>query len=169
MLHFRSIQNQPTALQLVKTYEIKIQYLCVSESEYGKAPHVGTAQEAVAYMQGAFDERPEQESFWVICLNRKNRARARHMVTLGTQSNSLVHPREVFRPAILSNAMAIICVHNHPSGDPTPSAADISVTRQLREASKTVGIDLLDHLIIGEKADDPSGLGYYSFRASGLI
>jgi DNA repair protein RadC len=153
----------------MKTYEIKIQYLCVSEGETTQAPHVGTADKVVEYMRGAFDERPEQESFWVICVNRKNRARARHMVTLGTQGNSLVHPREVFRPAVLSNAMAIICVHNHPSGDPTPSQADVQVTRQLREAAKCMGIDLLDHVIIGEKSEDPSGLGHYSFRAAGII
>jgi len=153
----------------MKQYEIKLQYLCVSESEHGKAPHVGRADQVPGYMKGAFDERPEQESFWVICLNRKNRARARHCVTLGTQTNSLVHPREVFRPAILSNACAIICVHNHPSGDPTPSQADIQVTRQLRDAAKTVGIDLVDHVIIGEKSEDPQGLGYYSFRSAGLI
>jgi len=153
----------------MKTYEIKLQYICVSETDYGKAPHVNRADQVPGYMAGAFDERPEQESFWVICLNRKNRARARHLVTLGTQTNSLVHPREVFRPAIMSNACAIICVHNHPSGDPSPSAADIQVTRQLREASKHVGIDLVDHVILGDKDEDPQGLGYYSFRAAGII
>src|SRR5256885_15142717 len=66
-----------SSFQPMKTYEMKIQYLCVSEGETTQAPHVGTADKVVEYMKGAFDERPEQESFWVICVNRKNRARAR--------------------------------------------------------------------------------------------
>ena len=89
--------------------------------------------------------------------------------TSGTASSSLVHPREVFRDAIRLSASAIICVHNHPSGDPTPSSADIQVTRQLKSAAKTVSIDLLDHLVIGQIADDPKGKGYYSFEDAGLI
>jgi len=153
----------------MKTYEIKLHYTCVSETDYGKAPHVGRPDLVAGYMQDAFDHAPEKEQFWVVCVNRKNKARGRHLVTLGTLTNSLVHPREVYRAAILANAAAIVCVHNHPSGDPTPSAADIQVTRQLREAAKTIGIDLLDHVIMGDKHEDPAGLGYYSFRSAGLI
>ena len=83
----------------------------------------------------------------------------RHRVTVGTATAALAHPREVFRAAILANACAIVCVHNHPSGDPAPSSADVQITRLLREASKTVEIDLLDHVIIGTKEDDPTGAG----------
>ena len=78
------------------------------------------------------------EKFWVLCLNRKNRLIRRHEATSGTASSSLVHPREVFREAIRLGASAAICAHNHPSGDPAPSAADIQVTRQLREAARTL-------------------------------
>lgn len=109
------------------------------------------------------------EKFWVMCLNRKNRLIRLHEATSGTASSSLVHPREVFREAIRLAASAVICVHNHPSGDPAPSAADIQVTRQLREASRAVDIDLLDHVIIGKKAVDPAGRGYYSFRDAGVL
>jgi DNA repair protein RadC len=109
------------------------------------------------------------EKFWVLCLNRKNHLLRRHEVTSGTASSSLVHPREVFREAIRLGASAIICVHNHPSGDPAPSAADIQVTRQLREAARTIDIDLLDHVIIGRKSSDPAGTGYYSFRDAGVL
>ncbi|HXA15049.1 MAG TPA: JAB domain-containing protein, partial [Opitutaceae bacterium] len=84
-------------------------------------------------------------------------------------ANTLVHPREVFRAAIREGAAAIICAHNHPSGDPMPSAADLQVTRQLREAAKIVDIILLDHVIIGRAAADPSGTGHYSFRTTGLL
>lgn len=111
----------------------------------------------------------EVEKFWVLCLNRKNRLIKRAEVTSGTATNSLVHPREVFREAIREGASALICVHNHPSGDPTPSSADIQVTRQLREAAKTVCIDLLDHVVVGRQGADPSCKGYYSFRESGLL
>lgn len=111
----------------------------------------------------------EVEKFWTLCLNRKNRLLKKIEVTSGTASNSLVHPREVFREAIRQGASAIICVHNHPSGDPSPSGADIKVTRQLREASKVVGIDLLDHVVVGDRHHDPTKQGFYSFQAAGLI
>ena len=110
----------------------------------------------------------EVEKFWTLCLNRKNRLIRRVEVTSGTATSSLVHPREVFRAAIAAGASAVIAVHNHPSGDPAPSRADIQVTRQLREAAKTIGIDLLDHIIIGNKGNDPANLGYYSFNDAGL-
>ena len=109
------------------------------------------------------------EKFWVLCLDRKNRLIKRVEVTKGTATSCLAHPREVFRSAIQISATAIIAVHNHPSGDPAPSRADIQVTRQLRESAKVIGIDLHDHIIIGHKAHDPQGLGYYSFNEAGLI
>ena len=109
------------------------------------------------------------EHFWVLCLDRKNRLIRRIEVTKGTATNSLVHAREVFRDAIKLNATAIIAVHNHPSGDPAPSRSDIQVTHKLKEASKVIGIDLLDHIIIGEVAKDPTGFGFYSFNDTGLL
>ena len=90
-------------------------------------------------------------------------------ITSGTATSSLAHPREVFRCAIREGATAVVCVHNHPSGDPGPSAADVQVTRQLREAAKAVDIELLDHVIIGRAGADPTGLGHYSFRAAGVL
>ena len=111
----------------------------------------------------------EIEKFWVLCLDRKNRLLRRVESTSGTATSSLVHPREVFREAIRLSACAIIAVHNHPSGDPAPSRADIKVTRQLREAASVVGIDFLDHIILGQKSKDPQGIGYYSFNEAGLI
>ena len=102
-------------------------------------------------------------------LNRRNRLLRQVEITSGTATSSLVHPREVFREAIREGATAILCAHNHPSGDPAPSAADVQVTRQLREAGRAVDIDLLDHLILGLPALDPKGLGWYSFRQAGLL
>ena len=111
----------------------------------------------------------EVEKFWVLCLNRKNRLLKRVEITSGTATAALAHPREVFREAIREAASAVVCVHNHPSGDPAPSAADMQVTRQLREAARAVDIALLDHVILGRVACDPLGRGYYSFRAGGLL
>lgn len=109
------------------------------------------------------------EKFWVLCLNRKNRLLKRVEVTSGTATSSLAHPREVFRAAIREGATSVVCVHNHPSGDPAPSAADLAVTRQLREASKAVDIGLLDHVIVGLRESDPRGSGYFSFREAGVL
>ena len=109
------------------------------------------------------------EKFWVLCLNRKNRLLKCIEVTSGTATAALAHPREIYREAIRASAAAVICVHNHPSGDPAPSTADLHVTRQLREAARTLDIELLDHVIVGQAAADPLGLGYYSFRTAGLI
>lgn len=111
----------------------------------------------------------EVEKFWVMCLNRKNRLKKMVEITSGTATSALAHPREVFRCAIREGATAVVCAHNHPSGDPAPSAADLQVTRQLREAAKAVDIELLDHVIIGRAGADPQGRGYYSFREAGLL
>lgn len=150
----------------MRVYEMKIQYHLVQE---GPAEVLSRSEKIVQYMEGAFDEAPVVEMFYVVCLNRKNRPIARHRVTVGTATAALAHPREVFRAAILASAAAIVCVHNHPSGDPSPSAADLQITNLLREASKTVEISLLDHVIIGNPTDDPTGRGHYSFRDAGLL
>lgn len=150
----------------MKRYEVKLSFSVVSE---GPAAVLNRPELVAEYMQGAFDERPEQESFWVIFLNRKNYAKGRFMATLGTQTNSLVSASEVFRSAILGGACAIICVHNHPSGDPAPSMSDVAVTRQIKDAGKILGIEVLDHVIIGDAASDPTGTGYYSFRGAGQL
>lgn len=134
----------------MRVYEAKIQYLLVQE---GPQEVLNRADKIVEYMKGAFDEAPVAEMFYVVCLTRKNRPLGRHRITVGTATSALAHPREVFRAAILASAAAIVCVHNHPSGDPGPSAADMTITKLLREASKTVEIDLLDHVIIGTKDD----------------
>jgi DNA repair protein RadC len=111
----------------------------------------------------------EVEKFWVLCLNRKNRLKKLVQVTSGTATGSLVHPREAFRAAIQNGATAIVCAHNHPSGDPAPSSADLAVTRRLREAAQAIDIELIDHLVMGEKTADPANRGFYSFREAGLL
>lgn len=111
----------------------------------------------------------EVEKFWVACLNRKNRLKKLVEISSGTATSSLAHPREVFRAAIQYRATGVVCVHNHPSGDPAPSSADVQLTRQLRDAARTVDIDFVDHVVIGRASADPRGVGFYSFRVSGVI
>ena len=109
------------------------------------------------------------EKMWVLSLNNKNRLIKFSEISSGIVNASIVHPREVFREAIKNNATALIAVHNHPSGDPSPSKQDIQVTRSLKEAGKTLGIDFLDHIITGSQAHDPKGEGYYSFHEQGFL
>ncbi|WP_325167419.1 RadC family protein [Lederbergia citri] len=92
-----------------------------------------------------------QEHFVALYLNTKNQVIHRQTIFIGSLNASIVHPREVFKEAIRRSAASIICLHNHPSGDPSPSREDIEVTKRLVECGKMVGIELLDHLIIGDK------------------
>ncbi|WP_310794962.1 RadC family protein [Desulfofundulus thermocisternus] len=104
----------------------------------------------------------DREHFRALLLNTKNEVIAREIVSIGTLNSSTVHPRELFKIAIRRNAAAVILLHNHPSGDPTPSQEDLDVTRRLWEAGRIIGIEILDHLIIGDNK-------YVSFKAEGLI
>lgn len=103
----------------------------------------------------------EQEHFQVILLNIKNQVLGVELVFVGGLASSPVHPREVFKSAIRKSAAGVILVHNHPSGDPSPSREDMEVTRRLTEAGKLLGIEVLDHLVIGDNK-------YVSFREKGI-
>lgn len=92
----------------------------------------------------------EQEVFMVCLLDGKHALRQTVTVSLGTLTSSLVHPREVFRPALRAAAGAVVCAHNHPSGDPEPSPEDLQITRRLVQAGKLLGIPVLDHVVIGD-------------------
>ena len=109
-----------------------------------------TPDQVEAYLQDIKDLA--QEVFVVVTLNTRNRVIQKHLVSIGTVNSTLVHPREVFRPAILDGATAVILGHNHPSLDVTPSAEDIKITRQLVGAGAVIGIKVLDHIIIGESS-----------------
>ncbi len=152
------------AVQLVTVMEIARRVLAGD----GTAPQLHRADLVYAYMR-PISIGLSVEKFWILCLNRKNRLLKRVEVSSGTATATLVHPREVYREAIREGATAIVCVHNHPSGDPEPSSADLNITRQLREAAKAVDIQLIDHVILGQPSQDPVHSGYFSFRAAGLI
>lgn len=137
-------------------------------SPRGTSPLLNRADLVAAYM-APIAAGLQIEKFWVLCLNRKNRLLKHIEVTSGTATAALAHPREVFRAAIRESASAIVCAHNHPSGSPEPSAPDVHVTRQLREASKAVDIELIDHVILGRIEADPQSRGYYSFKEAGIL
>lgn len=92
----------------------------------------------------------DRERFFTLILDTKNRLLDVDEVSVGTLQASLVHPREVMKTLILANAAAFICLHNHPSGDPTPSAEDVRITRRLREVGELLGIPCLDHIVVGD-------------------
>ena len=98
----------------------------------------------------------------VILLDGRNRVMGESQISQGTLTASLVHPREVFRSAIRSAAAALVLVHNHPSGDPEPSAEDLSVTHRLVEAGEIVGIRIVDHVVVADR-------GFYSFQEHGQL
>lgn len=121
------------------------------------------------YLNLFIQERPEQEQFWVIPLDTKLKPKGVFTVSVGSINSTLAHPREVFRVAIAVAATSVLLAHNHPSGDPAPSSADIRMTRTLREAGKIIGIEVTDHVIIGRRDSDPNFAGFYSFREAGLL
>jgi DNA repair protein RadC len=107
-----------------------------------------------------------QETFHVLMLNAKNGLINRVMATVGLVDSALVHPREVFRQAVAENATAVVLCHNHPSGDPTPSAEDVRITRQIVEAGRILDIRVIDHVIIGRESE--STRSHLSMREQGL-
>lgn len=103
----------------------------------------------------------DREYLVVLTLNTKNVITSISTVSMGSLNSSIVHPREVFKTAVLGNAASIILSHNHPSGDPTPSREDINITQRVKEGGKILGIELLDHIIIGDT--------YVSLKEKGII
>lgn len=104
----------------------------------------------------------DREKFIALLLDTKNHVVAANTVSIGTVNASLVHPREIFKVALLCNASAVILAHNHPSGNPTPSHEDIDITNRLKKAGEILGIEVIDHIIIGDGT-------WTSFREKGLI
>ena len=126
------------------------------DSEYSQSERITSPATAIRFCLHRFSrlaKEAKQEEFWIVTLNTKNVPIDCHQITVGTLRNSLVHPREVFRPAIRDAANCIIVLHNHPSGDPTPSDQDISVTERLEQSAEVIGIPLIDHIVVaGDKA-----------------
>jgi DNA repair protein RadC len=125
-----------------------------------------TPERAAEYWQQHIAVHPyfnaECECMVVLILNTRRRVKGHQLLTIGTMDTLLVHAREVFRAAIIAGASAIVLMHNHPSGDPAPSEADIKVTRDLIRAGQLLKIELLDHVIIGvDRHASLRALGYF--------
>lgn len=116
---------------------------------------ISCSADAINYCMRAFRRLAidaTQEEFHIVSLDTQNGPINQHCITVGTLDSSLVHPREVFRPAIRDAAASVLLVHNHPSGDPTPSREDFSVTKRLKQAGDVVGIRVLDHIIVARES-----------------
>ena len=123
--------------------------------------------ELVNELVGPEMRRLRKESLRVILLDTRYHLIRVEEVSIGSVNESIAHPRDIFRPALVSSAYAVIVVHNHPSGDASPSQTDHSLTRRLAEAAELLQIKLLDHIIIGAPADGSPG--YFSFKEAGVL
>lgn len=132
-----------------------------SEDTFTKYPKFQSSHELFESFREEFSML-DREYFFMITLDSKNRTIGYHTISIGSLSTSIVHPREVFKPAILDNSAAVIFMHNHPSGAPAPSHEDRDCTNRLVEASKILGIRVLDHIIFGET-------DYYSFADTRML
>ncbi|TVY04054.1 RadC family protein [Cohnella terricola] len=134
------------ALQLQASIELGRR---VARSKLPEMIKISCPQDAADLLMEELRHRRE-EHFVCLFLNTKNQVIGRQTLSIGSLNASIVHPREVFRAAIRRSSAAILCAHNHPSGDPTPSSEDLQLTKRLGEAGQLIGIELLDHLVIGD-------------------
>lgn len=144
--------------------QIKFEANCVRESSGGNA-HCRSPEDV--YREMGDVGKLAQEAFFVITLDTKRKIIEKHMCSLGLIDMCLIHPREVFRHAINDNASSVVLVHNHPSGDPTPSNEDCVITRRFVEAGRIIGIPVTDHVVIGRP--DDRQCGYVSMREKNLV
>jgi DNA repair protein RadC len=110
-----------------------------------------------------------KEALVVFLLDTRLKCVGFNLVALGSLNECTAHPREIFRPAIVAGAYALVLAHNHPSGNPSPSSADRRLTSNLREAASILQIQFMDHVIIGDASCSDSGQGFFSFRDAGLL
>jgi DNA repair protein RadC len=142
---------------------IKVKSIEVREIEYSyeKRPKISSMDDVVQIVKPMIADS-NKEFFMALYLNTKNGVIKQEIISIGSLNANVVHPREVFKTDCMISASSIIVAHNHPSGDPTPSREDIEITKKLAEAGKMMGIELLDHVIIGNDR-------YYGFKESGQL
>ena len=145
LTHIRGI-GPAKALQLQASIELGRR---VARSRLPETIKIGGPQDAADLLMEELRHLRE-EHFVCLFLNTKNQVIGRQTLSIGSLNASIVHPREVFKAAIRRSSASILCAHNHPSGDPTPSAEDVQLTRRLADAGQLIGIELLDHLVIGD-------------------
>ncbi|MAT51451.1 MAG: DNA repair protein RadC [Porticoccaceae bacterium] len=139
---------------MASSYTPVVRVQLVKESSIRGRKALSSSNDAKDIARRYFTERgSDRECFVVAHLDTKLRPLSIELVTQGTLDASLVHAREVFKAAIVAGARSILVMHNHPSGDPTPSSADFDVTRKLIKAGEVIGIDVLDHIVVGDDPD----------------
>jgi len=145
------LDGQELTLMVTKRYRLKLATWTVVREPGAPSPRTLSSPAEVAELARDLlrDHDDDKEHFWAIFVNAQNHYLLHTLVSTGTQSASLVHPREVMGPALREGASGVILVHNHPSGDPTPSREDLRLTRQLVDAATLLDLRLLDHVIIG--------------------
>ena len=157
---FPRLDGRPSRPYHLPIYRVTL----VRESRLPHAqPQIRSSRDAAIIFRqhlGAVD----REHFMVAMLDQKNKVIGINTVSIGSLTASVVHPREVMKPAILSNAASLLCCHNHPSGAPQPSQEDRALTRRLVDAGQLLGINVLDHIILGDGSE-----AYYSFADEGLL
>ena len=137
--------------------------------EFREEDRGGGPREIVNLLTGLGLHEEEQEHFMAVVLDTKHQVKGLYTVTIGLVDQCHVHSREVFRTAIMLGASRMVVAHNHPSGDPTPSAGDIACTRDLAAAGKIIGIEVVDHIIIGWPSEDRPDRMYVSFKEEKLF
>ena len=157
--------SQVRGIGVAKASQIKAAFELANRlegySEAGDKPVVKTPDEVVAVVRGRLKGK-KKEYFLALLLDIRNRLIKVAEISVGSLDSSIVHPREVFKEAISASAASVIFVHNHPSGDPEASEDDIKLTKRLAEVGEIVGIDVLDHIIVGDK-------DYLSLKGKGLF
>lgn len=157
----------------IKTLGSEFKLMRLQETAPTATGTLDAPEHAAAYVRPIFESSlrysPDTESFGVLLLNTRRRAIGCEVISSGTLDTLLIHPREVFRAAIVMNAAALILFHNHPSGDIQPSEADIKVTRDLIRAGQLLRIDILDHLIFGRVLPPQQPKNFCSLRELGYF
>jgi DNA repair protein RadC len=157
--------SQVKGIGLAKAAQIKAAFELANRlegySEAGEKPILKTPEDVVGLVKGRLKGK-KKEHFWALLLDTRSRLIKMAEISVGSLDSSIVHPREVFKEAISATAASVIFVHNHPSGDPTASEDDVKLTKRLAEAGDIMGIDVLDHIIIGDKK-------YLSLKREGLF
>lgn len=146
--------TQSSYAQIMAGIELGRRIATIESTRRATSTRITSTREAIEYCRHRFARLAcdgRQEQFHIVTLDTKHKPIHDHCITVGTLDASLVHPREVFRPAIRDAASAILLVHNHPSGDPTPSREDHRVTEQLTDAGHLLGIEVLDHIIVASE------------------
>ena len=164
------LQKSPKPIKYLVGSTARINVTCVNYNSCGFI--LDTPERLLEFWKTIISEQPdhqhEKENVVVVMLNTRMRPYAWHLVSIGTVNECSAHPREILRPVVASGAYGFAMMHNHPSGDPTPSSEDIAITRRLVKAGELLGIAVHDHIILGQRLDGRDQ-DFVSLKELGLI